>query len=203
LIKPVLTGKGDKMNRTDDSMLEMLLTNKHTEVYPEIVETSIQMYKKKLSEEFIYNLANAGGICYNLDEISDIKPMINLLYPDADIIYSATPEIEGYNNKNNIITQCNIENADTVIIRAEFGVAETGMIWISEKSIRLHSLDFFSKHLIILLHPDSLLKDMHEAYEEVYLKENTYGRFIQGPLLINNSEPFKDKTTKTLAVFYL
>lgn len=74
-----------------------------------------------------------------------------------------------------------MEDVDLGIIRAEFGVAEMGMIWLTENSLQVNSLGFLSQHLAILLDPDLITENMHTAYRKIDFQASTYGCFVMGP----------------------
>jgi L-lactate dehydrogenase complex protein LldG len=62
------------------------------------------------------------------------------------------------------------------IIRARLGVAENGMVWLTEDD-----LGFVSQHLVILLSPTAIVANMYDAYLRVYLEDSAYGCFLMGP----------------------
>jgi L-lactate dehydrogenase complex protein LldG len=43
------------------------------------------------------------------------------------------------------------------------------------------ALGFLSQHLIVLLDPEQIVTDMHEAYARVRLDQTAYGCFMMGP----------------------
>ena len=43
------------------------------------------------------------------------------------------------------------------------------------------ALGFLSQHLVVLLDPNDIVSDMHEAYRRVRLHETAYGCFMAGP----------------------
>ena len=42
---------------------------------------------------------------------------------------------------------------DVGVVRAAFGVAETGSIWLSEQDLRVNALAYLAQHLVALLDP--------------------------------------------------
>lgn len=129
-------------------------------------------------DTFKSNLAKAGINWHDLDCTEKVKPLIREIHPEADSICSAVPDIRGNKYLNYAINPYDLEHTDVTIIRAKFGVAQTGMVWIAENSIPIHTLKHISRHLIILLHPDKMVKNMTEAYEEIYYNESIYGSFF-------------------------
>ena len=45
----------------------------------------------------------------------------------------------------------------------------------------MDNLAFLSQHVIVLVDPEQIVPDMHEAYRRVRLKETAYGCFMMGP----------------------
>ena len=45
----------------------------------------------------------------------------------------------------------------------------------------MNALGFLSEHLIVLLDPDQVVSDMHEAYRRVQLDKTAYDCFAMGP----------------------
>ena len=55
------------------------------------------------------------------------------------------------------------------------------MVYMAEKDMQVTALGFLSQHLVILLNPANLVRDMYEAYTKVNLQSNNYGCFMLGP----------------------
>lgn len=170
-----------RTNSLSKPMLDVIPNSQSGEVYPYLETPLSHKNKKTMLQEFKDNLALAGTIWYDVSNICEVVPLIRLQHPEADIICSGTPEIKGSKNLQVISNPYDLANLDVAIIRAKFGVIETGMMWITESNIRINSIDQFTKHLVILLHPEDLVKDMQEAYEDIYMNENSYGSFISSP----------------------
>lgn len=158
--------------------------------------------QNSMLETFKCNLIKAGIKGYDLNCAEEVKPLIHKLHPEADTICSAVPEIKGNKDLNHAINPYDLEKTDVTIIRAEFGVSQTGMVWIAESSIPIRALKHITQHLVILLHPDSMVRNMTEAYEEVYYNESNYGSFLLGYSdICSTSAKEKDKgATQPLSI---
>jgi L-lactate utilization protein LutC len=66
-----------------------------------------------------------------------------------------------------------------IVIKAEFGVAENGAVYIDHKRDEDRRVYTFYEEITILLESDKILNNMHEAYERVKLDE--FGLFMSGP----------------------
>lgn len=135
--------------------------------------------RNTMLDSFKKNLAYISGVWYELENSSQVVPLIKSLFPGAGIC-SATEEIACSKDLNPLICPFETDIVDVGIIRAEFGVAENGLVWVTDKNKIAQSLERLSQHLVILLHSDHLVKNMQEAYEEVYLNYH-FGYFMLGP----------------------
>lgn len=169
------------MNNTKQYILDSVRQNtpagNHS--YPTI--PNFVKSRQPILGEFKTNLTEAAGKWFEINNITTIEKKIKELHPDAKVICSATTEFEGNKNLNDIVTPHDLNDVDVGVIRAEFGVSETGMVWISDKDLVINALGVLSQHLIILLKPEQLVRDMYEAYTRVNLEENNYGCFMLGP----------------------
>ena len=48
-----------------------------------------------------------------------------------------------------------LDDVDVGVVRAVFGVAETGSVWLSEREFGVNALGFLSQHLVVLLDPQA------------------------------------------------
>lgn len=139
------------------------------------------MKNKRLLDEFKESLVAGAGTWHEIGSIEDAQTKIKTLHPNAKIICSATPELYGNKDLSKVTDPHELDNVDVGIIRAVFGVAETGMVWLTEEQLHINALGFLSQHLIILLHPNDIVKDMYEAYKRIDLHKSNYGCFMLGP----------------------
>src|SRR4029077_19755156 len=74
-----------------------------------------------------------------------------------------------------------LEDVDVGVVRAVFGVAETGSVWLSEREFGVNVLGFLSQHLVVLLDPGSIVPDLHHAYRHPGFFEARYAVLMTGP----------------------
>lgn len=147
--------------------------------YPEL--PSFEKQGTNLKDQFKVNLGLAGGECYDVESIAEAQEIMLKNLPDTRVSCSSCPEWEGTKSLNAITHPRDLDDVDLGIIRAEFGVAEMGMIWLTENSLKVNSLGFLSQHLAILLDPDAITENMHTAYGDIDFQASTYGCFVMGP----------------------
>jgi L-lactate dehydrogenase complex protein LldG len=67
------------------------------------------------------------------------------------------------------------------VVRAAFGVAETGSVWLSETEFKVNALGFLAQHLVILLDPQAIMTNPHLAYRDQGFLSARYAVLMTGP----------------------
>ena len=134
-----------------------------------------------LKDAFEQHLQKAGGTAHDIASIAEAEAKLLALHPQAKVVCSAVPEIAGTRRVETVHDPHELADVDVGIIRAQFGIAETGAVWLTQEDLVLDALAFLSQHLIVLLDPQQIVPDMHEAYRRVRLNETAYGCFMMGP----------------------
>lgn len=169
------------MNNTREKILESVYKNKPYGKFSYPKFPAFPKSNRNMLEEFKENLETAAGEWYEIQNRNEADELIKEKYPDAKIICSASSDIKGNKTIHELMDPHDLQDVDVGIIRAQFGVSETGMVWLTEKDLIINALGFLSQHLIILLNPEELVKDMYEAYERIDLSKDNYGCFMLGP----------------------
>lgn len=132
------------------------------------------------TEQFI-NITNAvGGKTLMLKNGDDINQVIKTLYPDAKNIASNLPyiSIADINPDNSELSS--FDNLDLSVVEGELGVAENGCVWIPQ-NVKERAVYFAPENLIIVLNKNSIVNNMHEAYNQITTVDFDFGVFISGP----------------------
>ena len=112
----------------------------------------------------------------------EIKSNIKNLFPDANKIISFVDGVDiGTIDPNTISSSKEIENLELAIIPGQFGVAENGAIWVSDKNFSHRSIPFITSNLIIVLNKENIVENMHKALVNLAGFDEGYGVFISGP----------------------
>lgn len=199
------------MNEAKNFILNAIRANK-----PAIAQTIPQAEKpvipdfpksdKPLLDEFKESLVAGGGTWHEISDETEAQTRIKTLHPDAKVICSAIPEIKGNKEIATITGPHDLNDVDVGVIRAVFGVSETGMIWVTEKELHINALGFLSQHLVILLDPQAIVRDMYEAYNRINLQKINYGCFMLGPSATADIGAYMvhgAQGARTLAVFFM
>jgi L-lactate dehydrogenase complex protein LldG len=132
-------------------------------------------------ERFKAALAGMGGKLADAPADGDLDALVARLFPDAKVVCSATTEVAGNRPLDAVKAPTDLSDVDVGVVRAVYGVAETGSVWITETQFKVNSLGFLSQHLIVLLDPARILENMHHAYRERAQFDTGYGVFMTGP----------------------
>ena len=152
---------------------------------PEAIEhPQIPVFRRtdtNLKATFERHLEEAAGAAHDIGSGAEAQAKLASLHPTAKVICSAVPEIPGTRRVETIRDPHELADVDVGVVRARFGVAESGAVWLTEEDLIVNGLGFLSQHLIVLLDPDEIVADMHEAYARVRLDRTAYGCFMMGP----------------------
>jgi L-lactate dehydrogenase complex protein LldG len=134
-----------------------------------------------LKAEFVRRLQEAGGAAHDVANAADAEAKLRALHPDARVICSAVPEIPGTRRVESVRDPHELADVDVGVVRAQFAVAEGGAVWLTQEELVVDALAFLSQDLIVLLDPEQIVADMHDAYRRVRLDLTAYGCFMMGP----------------------
>lgn len=136
---------------------------------------------RPLMPMFEEHLTKAGGAAHTVGSPAEAAAKLTALYPSAKAVCSAVPEIAGTRRAADIHDPHELADVDVGVMRAQFGVAESGAVWLTQEDLIVNALAFLSQHLVVLLDPNEIVSNMHEAYRRVRLGETAYGCFMMGP----------------------
>jgi len=126
----------------------------------------------------------AGAKLLEMKEGDDLNIVVRQAYPDAKIIASNLSGVEAQLNPDSATVE-ELERVDVGVIRGEIGVAENACIWVPQ-TMKERAVCFASQQLVIVLRADSIVNNMHEAYDRIaasgeYFQQYKFGTFISGP----------------------
>jgi L-lactate dehydrogenase complex protein LldG len=134
-----------------------------------------------LLEAFGAALARMGGTLVEAPAEGTLDGLIRQRFATARVVCSATPEVQGTRPLREIRDARELEDVDVGVVRARFGVAETGSVCLSEREFGINALGFLPQHLVVLLDPRAIVPDLHHAYRERDFFEARYAALMTGP----------------------
>lgn len=96
-------------------------------------------------------------------------------------IASAAPEVQGTLTPDATTPPVSLENVEVGVVRARFGVAETGSVWLSEREYVVNALGYLVQHLYVLLDPGELVAGLQDAYRRDDFRGARYAALVTGP----------------------
>ena len=134
-----------------------------------------------LLEDFRESLVRMGGKFAEPPGGENPDQLVRSLFPRAQVVCSATPEIMGTRALSRDCNPADLAEVDVGIVRAAFGVAETGSIWLSEAELQVNALAYLAQHLVALLDPADIVGNLHHAYRDTRFKTARYAVLVTGP----------------------
>jgi L-lactate dehydrogenase complex protein LldG len=132
-------------------------------------------------EAFKANLARMGGAFLDTPADADLDALIRERFPDAKVVCSAAPEVAGNRPLERVAGPAELEDVDVGVVRAGFGVAETGSVFLTEDHFKINALGFLSQHLVVLLDTRNIVPNLHHAYRHRGFFDARYAVFMTGP----------------------
>lgn len=134
-----------------------------------------------LGERFAASLARLGGEVEAAPPDGALEAWLARRFPGASVVVSATPELRGTRALQAGNDPRSLEDVDVGVIRAAFGVAETGSVWLSEAELQVNALAFLAQHLVVLLDPAALVPGLADAYRDPRFASARYAVLLTGP----------------------
>jgi L-lactate dehydrogenase complex protein LldG len=165
------------MSRED--ILKKIKKNKPSLKDLPVIEKEKFSERLNLKDAFVKNLEAVGGKAITTESINEV---LKNLTKDFKYIVSFDEKINiGTIDLVESISAKELDLLEAAIIKGEFGVAENGAVWVSDKNFSNRSVPFIALHLFLILNENEIVENMHEAYERLSGFNEGYGVFISGP----------------------
>ncbi len=164
-----------------DAILAAVRANQPAPAPPIPAIPMFERTSRSLLEEFRQSLMSMGGKFAPALDGEGLDALVQSLFPDAAVICSATPEVRGTRPLDGGAQPAALADVDVGVVRAAFGVAETGSVWLSEEELKVNALAYLAQHLVILLDPTRIVGNLHQAYRDPRFKTARYAVLVTGP----------------------
>ena len=134
-----------------------------------------------LLEAFASALARMGGNLVRPPPGMSLDVFILGCFPGSQVVCSATPEVQGTLPIATVRDPRELKDVHVGVVRAAFGVAETGSVALGELEFRINALGFLSQHLVVLLDPKDIVETLHDAYGQGDFFQAGYATLMTGP----------------------
>jgi len=133
-------------------------------------------------EAYINTIQAIGGRLFEVPNQAAIPALIFREFDTAKRIISAVPSVNISTEQNwETIDPHLLETVDLALIKAQFGVAENGAIWVTEEDVVVRVLPFICENLAAILYKKDIVNTMHAAYQRIGNASYGFGGFIAGP----------------------
>ncbi len=123
-------------------------------------------------------LERMGGTLLRPGEADALAPVRSMI---AGIICSNVPELQGNRVIGPETDPADLADIDWGIVRAAFGVAETGSVCLTDEQLGINTLGYLPQHLVVLLDPADIVPNIHHAYRRPEWRHANYAVFQTGP----------------------
>ena len=134
-----------------------------------------------LLEVFRESLVRMGGVFLQPPASGDVLAPVREKIANAKVVCSSVPEVTGNRDLADVSAPPDLADVDFAVVRAAFGVAETGSVLLSDADLHVNAVAYLAQHLIVLLDPADIVVNLHQAYCRPEFRESHYACFHTGP----------------------
>jgi L-lactate dehydrogenase complex protein LldG len=166
---------------TREKILEAVLKNQPEAT--ELPDTSI--FKgdgNGLVRKYMDVFTTIGGSSFLVDDPAAVNVMIAENFDTTKRIVTTLPELSGnFELISDMVDPHAYQDIELALIKAHFSVAENGAVWLTEEVMGQRIIPYICQHLAVIVHAESIVPTLHEAYEKIGTGNYGFGGFIGGP----------------------
>ena len=130
---------------------------------------------------FKTSLAVMGGQWVVVPEGETLAGLIRARAGTDKLIRTATEELPEFPRVDAVAHPRDLTDVDVGVVRARFGVAETGSVFLSDEELRVNTIAYLAQHLIVLLDPSAIVPGIADAYLRPDFSTARYVSLMTGP----------------------
>jgi L-lactate dehydrogenase complex protein LldG len=123
--------------------------------------------------------ATAAGAAVSLAPASEMSRVVAGAIADATSVLSyvagVTSSVAPSGDPHDL------DSLDVLVCESPLGVAENGAVWIATSDTVLRAALFLAARVVIVVAEEKLVDDLHQAYELIDPRAESFGVFIAGP----------------------
>lgn len=133
-------------------------------------------------QQFADILTGIGGSVFLVDDYASIKSLIHTRFDDSKRIATTLPDLaDTADLVSPEVDPHSFYDIELMIMKAHFGVAENGAVWITEQLMQQRILPFVCQHLAVVIEAKDIVPTMQHAYSRIGAARYRFGSFISGP----------------------
>jgi L-lactate dehydrogenase complex protein LldG len=133
-------------------------------------------------EQYKTVLKSIGG---DFAEVSNYAAIVDFVKENFDTnkrILTTLPELSEVANLDwTNDDPHSLQDAELILIKAHFGVAENSALWVTDEIMGQRVSAFIPQYLAIVVNKKDIVAKMHQAYDRIGNQEYGFGTFIAGP----------------------
>ncbi|HSQ45807.1 MAG TPA: LUD domain-containing protein [Lutibacter sp.] len=127
-------------------------------------------------------LQSIGGDYVEVADYDGVIDFIKKNYNTEKRIITTLPELSQIASTNwTDDDPHSLKDVELTIVKAHFGVAENGSLWVTDDLMGQRIAVFIPQYLAIVVHKSNMVTTMHQAYNRIGNQEYKFGTFIAGP----------------------
>ena len=166
---------------TREKILQAVLQNQPPST--ELPDTSmLKGDRNDLVQKYMNVFKAIGGSSFLVDNIAAVKTLIAENFDTSKRIVTTLPELsDSFELISGTVDPHSYSDIELAIINAHFSVAENGAVWLTEEVMGQRFIPYICQHLAVIVHAESIVPTLHEAYEKIGEGNYGFGGFIGGP----------------------
>ena len=173
--------KAEGVKNSRDAMLKAIKQSQPAFIEAPSIPAFVPYFDDVL-QKYIDILKGIGGRVYLVNNYDEIIQQIEQDFAGAKRITSfekAFAAIAVMPDSNS--DPHDFQDVDVCITASPLAVAENGAVWISDKEMPVRALPFIAQNLVAVIHKNSIVPTMHDAYTIIADEEYGFATFIAGP----------------------
>lgn len=166
---------------TRDQILNAVLKNQP----PATALPNISMFTGDVAgvvQKYINVFNTIGGTACLVNSWDEIVSRISADYDTTKRVVTSLPALAAhYEMISPAVDPHTYEDVEVAVIKAHFGVAENGAVWLTEELMVQRIIPYICQHLAVIITEESIVPTLHEAYEIIGEGSYGFGGFIGGP----------------------
>ena len=135
-----------------------------------------------LVQKYMEVFTTIGGSSFLVDDLAAVNVMIAENFDTTKRIVTTLPELSGnFELISDMVDPHSYQDIELALIKAHFSVAENGAVWLTEEVMGQRIIPYICQHLAVIVHVESIVPTLHEAYEKIGTGNYGFGGFIGGP----------------------
>jgi L-lactate dehydrogenase complex protein LldG len=123
-----------------------------------------------------------GGVLEEIPDMESLPNAVSKAYKGKTNICSNIPGFALTSVDMSVVNDPHdLKDVDLVVLKGQLVVAENGAVWLSERDLIHRAAGFITQHMALVVNRNSMVWNMHEAYQKIKLDRPGYGVFVSGP----------------------